>query len=554
MSEYNSEIMVNYAKIEKEFGLHKHAWTSRDLTKALALEGVISGGIAGAGAVGIGSGGATGLAGALTALVPIGGAGAAGAGGVGAAIVSNPIGWIVGAVLLAGGVAAAIYYATKSTDDNLRDLITRIEALDYEGTDAEIRVQSWIDELKKKIQAMQLPALGAMNDKGKAAQLAQKVMEMEDVVRVLSEIASKWPETKQYLKDWQFFPFDDPADFEEALRKTYSASVNALNRVKQQSQAAARQVINSTKNPDLLMTEILSLDSQITNVWGKPEYTEEEKKTLEVGKRIMKRQVNINEYSSNIPKLVIIRDQLKRLLPRAKRMARASKESHVISKRAVSLPEKPGVSPAQTGTRRTPRLQKSDTVETMQRQINDLATALDLPMAARLKEDGIYGPKTARAAADLIGKLTMSKDPQVAGIYNYLKRWGIVGKTIINTELMRSTPRYLNVLTNAINSIYQLHTGQTQRPIGVRDQPQKVPDAWSKQAPNKQEILSELNKTYAVIGGTRTNLYDYARSSLGLNDDQIYRLIRAEFGNMAPENWSIPNLVEALGSRHSALS
>jgi hypothetical protein len=573
MSHLNSEVLINYANaMEEKYGIDKYAWTSRDLTKALALEGIVAGSIAGVGAAGVGTGGATGLTGALTALVPVGGAGVAGAGGLGAAIVSNPIGWIVGAVLLVGGVAAAIYYGTKMADDNIRDLITRIEALDYEGTIVETRVQSWIDTLNGKLQVMQLPALGAMSDKEKAMQLAQKVMEIEDLVKILNEIASQWSETKKHLGDWQFFPFDDPADFEEAFEKTYKTCNNVLNKIKQQSQSAAKQVIESTKNPDLLMTEIKSLDYQITQIWGKPEYTAEEAKTLGVGERMMKRQVNMKEYSDNLPRLVAIRDDLKRLLPKAKRMSGkvALMESKQISKRAVKLPDKPsapGIKPRVPSSRRTkPRIQKSDTVANMQRQVNDLATALDIPLDARLKEDGIYGPKTARAVADLVGKLATEADPkkapEQAKIYGHLKRWGIVGNTIMNVELMRSTPRYMNVLTNAVDNIYQLHTGMRQRPISTRDQQQQqqhqqqrtpAPDAWSKQYANKQEILQELGKTYAMIGGTRTNLYDYARSALGLNDDQIYRLIKAEFGDMAPENWSIPNLVEALGSRHSAL-
>jgi len=173
MSQFeNSEVMINYALLmQDKMGMRKYAWTSRDLTKALALEGTIATGIGTAGALGVGSGGATGLTGAVTALVPIGtagagaagagaagagaaGAGAAGAGGLGAAIVSNPVGWIVGAVLLVGGVAAAIYFATEKTDDNLRDLISRIEALDYEDTPVHTRVQSWIDTLNEKLASL----------------------------------------------------------------------------------------------------------------------------------------------------------------------------------------------------------------------------------------------------------------------------------------------------------------------------------------------------------------------------------------------------------------
>lgn len=539
--------------------LKKHSWTGRDLVQALGIDAAFTGGL---GAIGIGSGGASGLTGAVSGL--LGGTAPAGV-GIGAAIAAHPISWIIGGVMASGLLAYTIYSTVKQSDDNLNDLIDRIESLDYEDTLVNDRVQGWIDALKEKVKFMQLPVLGAMNEQEKALQLAQKVVEIQDVKRVLDSIWADWPETKKYLEDWKIFPYDDPADFEYAFKKTYAAINKSLSDIRKQAQSAAKGVINSAKNPDPMIAEIRSLDYQISSIWGKPQYTEDEKKTLEMAGKIVERKVTTQEFSDYLPKLVSIRDQLKNLLQVAKRKAKLAKEDAIIiSKRAVSLPDKPTAKPSGAVPAKTKpiskqrRMLKNDVVAMLQSYINHLHIALDIP-GETLDEDGIYGPKTARALAQTL--ISMNKfDPS---LLNRLKWQGIPTNKIEDIQFMSSNPGFINYITKEVGRVSQAvrksgpaaleqkqQQGQQQEQ-SQEQRPKQMPDAWNKQFPSKEEVLSELSKTYATIGGSRVNLYDYARTSLGLNDIQIYSLIVAKFGNTAPKNWSIPLLVKSLGRRHS---
>lgn len=559
----NNAVLVEYAKLIAandgvQDGIQKYAWTSRDLTKALALEGAISGAVAGGGAIGIGSGGATGLAGALTALVPVGaGAGAgAGAAGVGTAIVSNPVGWIIGAVLLVAGVGSAIYFAVQKTDDNLKDLIERIEALDYEGTKAETRVQSWIDTLTKKSQAFQLPALGAMNDKEKANQLAQKTMEMEDTIRILKQIAADWPETSPYLGDWKFFPFDDPADFEYALKKTYAESVKMLNNIKQKSQEAANQVISSTQKPTLLVTEINSLDTQISNIWGKPEYDREEQKALEVGRRILKKEVNMVEYSNYLPKLVDIRDQLRTLLQVAKRKTKKAGADEDIQKLAVKLPDKPGVKPSTKPSKQLSKrryITRSDVVESLQNYLNHLNVALNVP-SEMLKEDGRYGSKTADALIKTLGVV----GKMLPNFFKKLQWQGIPVSRLGDVSFVNNNPGFINYITKEISKVSDaIRSGgpealkeqqQQTKPISMRT---PTTCNWNKQNPTSEEMLACFQQLYGNIGGERVNLYDYAKQNMGMSDDQIFKMLHNKYPGWAPKAWSVPNIIDAIGKKYS---
>jgi hypothetical protein len=579
MSQFkNSEIMVEFASIiQDQDGFRKCAWTSRDLTKALALEGIIAGGIAGAGAAGVGSAGATGVAGALTALVPVGGGaaaagGGAAAGGIGAAIASNPIGWIIGAVLLVGGTAAAIYFAVSKTDDNLKDLISRIEALDYEDTPVKNRVQSWIDGLTEKLDVFQLPEAGAQNEEEKIQQLAMLSSEMEATIRYLEdEIWAQWPETKKYLEDWQTFPFNDPKDFEESFKKTHATLKAATDNIKKQS----RKAMGSFLNPTKLMKEIGDLEAQITKAWAPPQYDPAELDAIKKGKNWVESKTGLKEYGDVAPKLVELRDDLKtKILPEAmKRRGKRSSIEHPISKRAVSLPDTPSqpvatpeAKPGRPISKR-PHIPRNDVVENLQGHLNHLKVALQVPFES-LKQDGRYGPKTADALVktlDVVGK--MNPD-----LLKWLQWQGIPVSRVTEIQLMNSNPAYITQITRVIGQMVDaIRTGGpetikdftfgqqapgTPGQPGTPTQPPAAPvdmktDIGRKQNPSREEMLAYFKGLHGTIGGDRVNLYDYAQQNLGMSDNDIFNMLYSKYPGWAPKAWSVPNIIDAMGKRYS---
>lgn len=64
------------------------------------------------------------------------------------------------------------------------------------------------------------------------------------------------------------------------------------------------------------------------------------------------------------------------------------------------------------------------------------------------------------------------------------------------------------------------------------------------------QLLNGLRRLNALIGGTRANLYEYARESLGRSDDQILQAILRIYPDTPPSEWDAETILEALGSRH----
>jgi len=562
MSQFEkSEVMLKYAEL-MDTSLHKKAWTSRDLVRSLGMEALFAGGAAALGTAGIGSGGTAGAAGAAAAL------------GFGA----TPIGWIFAGTLLAGSVAAAIYYATRMADDNMRDLKERLEALDYEGTASETIIKSWVEKMNEFETAFDLPPLSG-NKEEDALILSDSVRKMEIAMEFLNRMSVRWPEVKKNLTDWENFIFNDPADFEEALTKTTATTKNVISSYRAKAQRAANSIIGDMKDPSKVMREIKQLHEKISTIWAPPVYNDEEKKLLEFGLRLSERKVDLNEFNEYLPLLQDLRDELRdRILPAANKKARGRRANtnNNISRVAVELPDTPSGTPPPEIKQKRPisrnrlSIPKNDAVQEMQNQLNVISVALDIPGTERLIADGRYGPKTASVVAAVINHLSQAdpkKYPEQAKIMGDLKRWGITENELGNVQLMNSNPRMMNVLFNSMDNVYQIHTGQKQRPMSKRDVEQQQQqqqqyrmkeetapsNVWKKQNPSKEEMIYAFKQIYDNIGGTRVNLYDYAKHNLGMSDNDIFNMLYAEFRGSPPKNWVKSTIVDALGSRYGLL-
>jgi hypothetical protein len=553
MPQYKSEVMVNYATImQDQDSMRKDAFgdaTGRYLTKSLGVEALV---VAVPASIAAAKGGG--------AMATIGA-------GLGSSAVPG-IGWIIGGALLAVGVIWAINDAMNQTDDNIDDLIGRLEALDYEGTNAEATVESWIAILQGKQKFFQTASTaGAENEEEAILVRAQSQIELGKTMKILNTMKKEYPTlVAPYLEDWKFFPFNDPADFTETLDNVIADGKQRLKNIQRQGYAAGKKLIESTKKPDALMTEINDLDSQITAAWAKPEYTPEETKALEIGSRIAKRKVNAEEYADALPVLSSIRDQLKRLLPQAERRSKkAELESSPISKRAVKLPDKPsapGVTPRPISKR--PRIPRNDVVEDLQRYLNHLNVSLQVP-SEYLKEDARYGPKTADALAktlNVVGQMNTN-------FLRWLQNQGVPVARIREIQFMNNNPRFITIITREIGKMVEaIRAGEPtdvkdvtfgkQRPTKPSARPSAAPvdtldDIGRKQNPSDPEILAYFQGLHGTIGGGRVNLYDYAQQNLGMSDSDILRLIHGKFPGWAPKAWSVPIIIDAMGQKYSVL-
>lgn len=584
MSQFeNSEVMVKYAEIMLKHSAppgkvptsrpppdpeitppNKHAPEGGGMmegmgTMVATMVGFEAASMAGRALFGGGAAAAVGGAGAGAAV----GGGAAAAGG-GLAAAAWPVTAIVGAVAAVGGLAYGIYWWVERTDDNVADLIDRIEDLDYEGTDAEPTIKTWIGQLNSLRQAFAIPMTSA-DPKERFEQLGEKIAAFEKGMAVIKNIEQNYHTyVKKSLKDW-FGSWGDLGDFETALTKTSTNYAKRLAAMTSEFKKLQTQV----SNPVSALEEIRKLEAQITTLWAIPTYNEKEQEVL-VWAQSGGTSGSVQEIRQNTAVLLKLKGDLRsKILPQAKRENRRATGKRAslnqpLSKRAVELPKAPtAVTPRPT--RR--RLPKSDTVHTMQEQINDLSTALDVNIGGRIKEDGIYGQNTANAVAYLVSvfsQVDSEKYPARANLAANLKSKGITTQMLANHQLMRSTARHMNRLTNSIAEVWAYHTGAkqqlSQREPGQPGQPTEPavytgPSKcdWNALNPTREQMLECFKTLQEDIGGERSYLYDYARENLNMSDTDIMDMLDRLFGRVPASNWSRSRIMKALGNRFTIL-
>jgi len=504
--------------------MKKTAWTASDVAGEVAISVVADVGIAGLfGAIGLGSGGAIGVAGAA------------------AAIFTGP----VGLVLISAGVVYAVYSATRQADNNVRDLISRIEALDYESTEAKPIVSHWIENLEQYCDIFDIP-IGTTNKAQTAKAAGNRVEKLMGLQADMKLMSNAWPKVKTALKDWG----TDPSDFEYAFRRTYARLSKIIQNVNAESKKAAVALLK--KNPqtiDPLMTEILSLTTQITSTWAAPEFTTEERATIGIGRKmLMKQDVDMKQIQATIPKLNILRNDLKALLQEAKKRRRKrAKTENELKKQAVGLPDIPTVDVSAPTTPTTPRVTKRRmvknlAVEKLQFLLNRFSVAKDIKNE-QLIPDGMYGPRTAKSLS-----VVMSSSPDVQAKF---KRWGFTPQLALDVRLVSKYPGFI---TFAIKTLSEELTPEAElapkpQPVAPKVTQTGIACNMSKANPKPEDILACLQTIFIYKGGSLIAAYDYMRS-VGMDDNSMIRTILNLFGGAKPIDWSADTIERALGTRY----
>lgn len=439
--------MLEFAKIiDEQSKFNKTAWTWRDLLGTVGTEALLTGGTAAAGAAGL--------------LAPSAGGGAAGAAAA-LGLGSNPVGWVIGGILIASGVAYAIYDGTRMTDDNIADLVERLEALDYEGTPAEAKVEGWIQQLNGMRQVMQLPQ--TTTDPEQMAKVnAEKASAMNQVKAYIDQMQREWPQVERHLEDWGF----DAKQAEIALTTTAKTIASATTAIQQEVAKAKSEMlkdVGQASGVDItdLAKKIDALYEEITKIEGAPPVPETSTETrtyglvqkiLEKGEHLPREQVE-----TYVPYLSKMHKDLESLLQRAKQ--KKASTNLMISKRAWRLSSDPRGGQSAGRQRR-----RQGNATALQKAINDLNVAYNTG-ATRINEDGIYGPRTSQALATLVSK--------VKGLDQAFRNQGVGPQLIGDPSLMRRNPDKLQAANAVLQSLVQRIRGGGQGPGATKEDEQE---------------------------------------------------------------------------------
>lgn len=524
--------MMEYAKIMGYSSpMIKEAWDWGDVANSLGLTALTDVGL-------MGGLGYFGVAGGLT------GAGAAtGTAGAAAAIAGGPIGW----VLLAGGVAFAIYQGTRLADNRVKDLLERIEALDYEDTDAQSVVEKWKTDLASFLPYFQVQMAPDPNKPGEVVnQARQQLGNIERVATYLNQMALTWPQVKPLLTD----PFyeRDITQFENALTKTTAAINQQLADIKQRAQQAAQQLIaqkGQATGVDLVdvAKDIIALEARVQQSGEKPIYEK-----TDIDERVVRNFVNkvINESATEeeinqyVTPMVALRDRMRNSLQRmeAKQQAKPSRNRPAsakpyISKRAFRTSSEPPSAAAPGATRG--RVGKNPQVTLLQRLINRLNIALKTGID-RIEEDGAYGVNTAAAFTGLV-----AKSPELD---DYLRKYaGLDEKSIVDFKVM-SNPENVSDAVRVLYSYLQkvVSADGTAAPANLQtqqDPTQGVMCNPNKANPSPEEVSACLRSIIMndPKSGREVSLYMFLQDR-GMSEQAMREYIYRKYRARAPRDWS----------------
>lgn len=516
------EILIKYATQLKKAEFQKTAWDWVDVGNALGLDTLLGAGIGAGSAAAAGTGIGAGILGGL---------------GIGTGVIP--------AVLAAAGVAYTVYQVMQHADDNVEDLISRLDALDPNDRARGV-VDEWMKELEQFKNIFQIQ-VKSQDPVQRANQIKEQIKNINALLAYLKGIWEQWgPEVKPNLTDWGF----DAKQAENALSKTIQATEAGLAQIRQSAQQEGTKLVQQLGkqtgfNYTSLAKQVVDLHNQITQLDGNPpEYEEYEKPAFQLAQNILAGKAelqDINQYGSLMKNLA--RD-LQKVLVQAQRKHKKSFLKPSISKRAVHLSGQPNTQQVKQQQpkekKEVPAVAKDPVVSTLQKSLNYLNTNLKTNIP-RIAEDGNYSTNTSNTLYALLEKYPV--------IENYMSRSvGINKEDVKDTNLMKQDKEYLTGISGLLSAVVNKMKpqGQTeQKPNYEAQYTGQAQCREDKEDPSPEEILACLRNRMVRDPQTEQyyNAYEYLKQK-GMRDNDIVALMVRLFRGAKSEDWSMPLLLK----------
>lgn len=538
----NSEIMLHFANVMEQDMLLKRAADITDYVNAIGAAigtdvaaTAALGGLAGSGILGHSS-----IIGALT------GAGVAQSAGVGAGALAALSGAIapVAVVLGLAGVAYAIYEVSKITDDNIDDLISRLDALDP----ANEQVAGQISKIRERLLSYK-EAIGVADmpetPEERIRYNKRKLDAFTNLHKYLSNLVTWFPrEIMPRLTDWG----RDPEQALNAIKKTLAAMQQSKEKMQRTVKEVTKEAVKEYGQKighDLQETgkKVISMYNELTKHYGKaPTFDNDaEKSGYELAKALASGKVNFQQVKQNAQSLIMIHNLFKKALSAAQQKAKSSlSENSKISKRALTLGD--GTRVTLRGPRgvsrkervRRPVSRRSPATTNIQKSLNYLNQAYNTG-ASKVTVDGIYGPQTQAALETFLN------------VHPSVSKWANISQT--DYKVIANKSDALNAISNKLNAFVEVakkeesRTSPKERQTGVQygggqydvtEQPHK----WN---PTGAEILAALNNKF--IDNTPARVWLENR---GFSRENQIKLVKDVFsgprGLPPASDWSMPAL------------
>jgi hypothetical protein len=456
------EILYVYADLVAQ-PINKQAADAVDYTNAVgsAIAMEIGGAVAfqavPAAIAALKAGTATGLL--TTILTDIGiTTGAAGVGVSGPALLAalgGPIGVALGVAALGYG----IYELTKLTDDNLDDLISRLEAIDEKAANGPIAdAISKLQTYKPYLSASKVTP----DPSQRAAQNKEKLDKISELLVYLKAMQAQWSEISSGFTDWGF----DPSQAKTALDKTTAVIQTQMAQMTQKVAAEAKALFakleeETGKSLTTTAQSISALYKQMVQSYGSVTFdTPEEQAGFDFASKILQGQATQEDaakYSENMFGLYRLMQKTSAGLSKqpAGKKAPAGAVDRQISKRALTVGGKKFIEqePGTAGQAKRRQISnKNPDVETIQRGINAVA-AVYAKNLERVAQDGIYGPKTSNAILQLMKVLPGLRE-QLATYASATEQY------IVDFSKLKSDNETLSGIANVFSNLVAQIRGQ----------------------------------------------------------------------------------------------
>lgn len=383
-----------------------------------------------------------------------------------------------------GKIVMAKLWGLINDDDNIKDLIDRLEDLDVINmptSSAGATIKNWIStllRLDQELIAATQSTIGStdlIENLKEQNRLLSAGLEVTIKIRdMLQVIKSLWDSSiKAEVEKHEGGYDDDQAD--SAINKTLAAYENSVQRIRD-------SIAKFFQNPNVVSKinelaipvaqSIVNNMKKLTESGKKIELTDAESKYISFANSIISGNVDYSVVLANIDNIKQFSANLQGATDtvfKAKNVANT--KSHMISKRALKVgdqifdltgqgttvstsPAKKDTAQSQTATKQ--KIVRSENIITMQKLINIINSKLSLGIG-HCYPDGFYGKQTRGCITDILEKTTISIGGSAIKSTDVFNKYGhsIDDLDINHSELLQNNKLFTDIL-HVLVDVYKL--------------------------------------------------------------------------------------------------